>query len=69
MQDSKREKTNVISKIFFQHSYSHKTALVLEDKLKTRAARAYLLSEEVHKNLLNGVFVSCDSATQCEIEN
>ena len=47
--DSKHEKTNVKSKIFFKHSYSHRTAFLLEDKLKTRSARVYLLSEEVQK--------------------
>ena len=48
--DSKHEKTNVKSKIFFQHSYSHRTAFLLEDKLKTRSARVFLLSEEVQKD-------------------
>ena len=49
--DSKHDKkTDVKSKIFFQHSYSHRTAFLLEDKLKTRSARVYLLSEEVQKN-------------------
>ena len=59
MKDSKREKTNVKSKIFFQHSYPHRTAFLLEDKLKTRAARAYLLSGEVQKNLYKQGWTAC----------
>ena len=39
-------KTDVWSKIFFQHSYPCRTVFLLEDKSKTRPARVYLLTEE-----------------------